>query len=350
MTHLRRTTRALAVALTASGIALAALVPGASAADFWAVVNTNGDLIGGKGVTSSSRLGEGGYEVIFVRRVDLCAYEATLARNIGGLPPAGHVGLSPRTNKPKGVFVATRDSAGTLADSSFHLFISCSPITSNARDRWASITQGGAVLRGKGAVSSSHLGVPDSGRYEVIFDKDVSQCAWLASLGGPTSQSILSLRGEVGVAALGSKPESVFVRARDPTGAGADRPFYLHIGCGGAKSSVAALAQDSTLRTASGDRWAVVRLDGTLARGLGATASGRSEAPAGAYFVEFDKDVRKCGLIATLATPTPTIAVPNGFVTAVPANGLPNRVGVVTSAPGIGLADLPFHLTVACSQ
>jgi hypothetical protein len=350
MAKLQQTTRALAIALAGIGIALTALMSGASAADFWAVVKGNGDLIRGKGVASSIRLGKGGYEVLFARRVDQCAYEGTLAIFGAGALPEGHIGLSPRSNKLNGVFVATWDSAGTLWNNYFHLFISCPPITSNAKDRWASVTQGGALLRGKGAVSSQHLASPGTGRYEVIFDKNISQCATLASLGGPTSQSILSLQGEIDVIGLASNPKGVLVRTRDPAGAAADRPFYLHVGCGGATSSAAASAQDGTPRTAAGDRWAVVRPDGTLARSFGATASGRSEAPAGAYFVEFDKNVRKCGLVATLATATATIAVPNGFVTAVPVNGLPNRVFVATSAPGLGLADLPFHLTVSCAQ
>jgi hypothetical protein len=42
----------------------------------------------------------------------------------------------------------------------------------------------GTLARGSGAVSSAALGV--DGQYEVIFDRDVSQCAYVATAGEAT--------------------------------------------------------------------------------------------------------------------------------------------------------------------
>jgi hypothetical protein len=50
---------------------------------------------------------------------------------------------------------------------------------------WAVVNLDGTLARGSSAVSSSQLGV--DGQYEVVFNRDVSRCAYVASGGEATA-------------------------------------------------------------------------------------------------------------------------------------------------------------------
>jgi hypothetical protein len=90
-----------------------------------AVVNAAGSLARSQGTTSAGRLGEGTYEVIFNQDVSNCTYVATLGNTGSGPTATGEIAVAGRTGNANGVFVATRDSSGTLADRSFHLIVVC---------------------------------------------------------------------------------------------------------------------------------------------------------------------------------------------------------------------------------
>jgi hypothetical protein len=91
----------------------------------WAVVNSDGTLARGDGVSSSRRLAAGQYEVRFTgRNVRDCAYTATLG-NAGITAQLGFVSAVRRSDLFDSVFVATWNTASTATDLPFHLMVSC---------------------------------------------------------------------------------------------------------------------------------------------------------------------------------------------------------------------------------
>jgi hypothetical protein len=69
--------------------------------------------------------------------------------------------------------------------------------------------------------------------------------------------------------------------------------------------------------TAKQPLWAVVNPDGTLARGSGATASGRAAGfAAGVYTVTFNRNIAQCAYVATIGAPSTTPPTLGGQVLA----------------------------------
>lgn len=95
---------------------------------------------------------------------------------------------------------------------------------------WA-VVDGSApsIVRGSGATGVS---VPAStGTYEVDFNRDVSQCAYSATLGQPTAGLLGPAVGFVGVEPSYGVPNGVFVQTNDRTGTAANESFYLTVFC-----------------------------------------------------------------------------------------------------------------------
>jgi hypothetical protein len=106
----------------------AALAGSAAGVDLWAVVNSDGILVRGKGQGGgdpASRTGVGIYDAVFNRDVRGCSYQATLGGVGTGGPPRGQVSVTSHPTNPNGVRVRTDDDAGTPADKSFHLAVLC---------------------------------------------------------------------------------------------------------------------------------------------------------------------------------------------------------------------------------
>ncbi len=101
--------------------ALAAVVP-----DDFAVVSASGALNrGSASAVSVSNPLTGEYEVTFNKNITACAYNATIG-DIGTYPPnPGEIAVSNISGVEDTVRVDTWDSAGTVADSPFHLSLSC---------------------------------------------------------------------------------------------------------------------------------------------------------------------------------------------------------------------------------
>ena len=112
----------------------------------------------------------------------------------------------------------------------------------------------------------------------------------------------------------------------------------------------------STLQTQVADllgqnNWAVVNVDGTIARASSAAVvvGNPHVAGSGVYEVNFGKDVSKCAYEATLGG-TGTLAVPAGEVTVAGDTDAdsPNDVTVSTFNSAGAATDSSFHLTVTC--
>jgi hypothetical protein len=74
------------------------------------------------------------------------------------------------------------------------------------------------------------LGAANSGTYQVVFDRDVSDCAYVASI-GLTGSSGTAPAGFVGVSRLNANVNGVSVVTYDSSGSAADEPFHLVVIC-----------------------------------------------------------------------------------------------------------------------
>ena len=118
----------MAVALlVAASVVLGSMTDEADAArstqlkTLWAVVNSDGTVDRGKGVTSSSKPDTGQYEVKFNRDVSRCAYSATFDHNSGFI----FIALRGTSIGSREVGVSTTDRAAVVRDSAFRLIVQC---------------------------------------------------------------------------------------------------------------------------------------------------------------------------------------------------------------------------------
>jgi len=111
-----------------SGETLAAPTGGLGITTMYAVVDAAGVTARGSGVFSSLKLAgfTGAYEVIFRRSVTSCVFLANNGSPLfSGSGVSGETEVVGRVGNIKGVFIQTYDSAGALADRSFHLAVIC---------------------------------------------------------------------------------------------------------------------------------------------------------------------------------------------------------------------------------
>lgn len=97
-----------------------------------------------------------------------------------------------------------------------------------AKDFWAVVDPDGTLARDRGAVSSQMTN--DPGGYEVIFFRNVRNCAYVATIGLSGSQGV-SAPGETTVVGRIENRRGVFVTTHDSTGAFANRGFHLQVSC-----------------------------------------------------------------------------------------------------------------------
>lgn len=90
---------------------------------------------------------------------------------------------------------------------------------------WAIVQANGTLVRGVNATSSAKLG---TGNYEVIFNRNVSQCAYQAMINQSTVGAEIAAEPRLGAV---PNPNGVFVITSTSTGAPADFPFHLFFLC-----------------------------------------------------------------------------------------------------------------------
>lgn len=93
----------------------------------------------------------------------------------------------------------------------------------------ALVQSNGALVAGQSldAASSSKQG---TGTYEVMFDRDITDCAPVASIVYPGS-ALFSFPGLVTVTGLENEPNGLFVTTAGTDGTSADRPFSVLVVC-----------------------------------------------------------------------------------------------------------------------
>ena len=119
-------------------------------------------------------------------------------------------------------------------------------------------------------------------------------------------------------------------------------------------SKIAAGASGERLQAATLKKvlWAVVKSDGTLARGKGAVSATHFGVGNGIYGVQFDRDVRRCVYTATIGLSavqdSPTGTSPPGEITVAPLANVPNGVFVTTHNSAGTSENRGFHLALNC--
>jgi hypothetical protein len=92
---------------------------------------------------------------------------------------------------------------------------------------WAVVNGDGTLARGSQAgVSSSRL---STGNYEVDFPFDVTQCAYVATLGNQAAGN--PAVGFIAVAARSGNARGIFIRTQDTSVTSVDLPFHLAVLC-----------------------------------------------------------------------------------------------------------------------
>jgi hypothetical protein len=92
--------------------------------------------------------------------------------------------------------------------------------------RQAVVSNTGVAVRGRGVASSARTG---DGQYQVIFDRDVRNCVYAATLGDESAAG--AGNGQVSVTSLASNVNGVRVVTRNAGGVANDRSFHLIVFC-----------------------------------------------------------------------------------------------------------------------
>ena len=129
----------------------------------------------------------------------------------------------PRTRSPRIAALSLAATALTLAT-----FGQQAHAVASA-DRWAVVNQNGTLARGKGATASGYAYPGVLGAYRVVFNKNVSQCMYVATLG--TEYPSTPASGEIAVAPDVADVRAVHVVTRNSAGVATNRPFHLLVGC-----------------------------------------------------------------------------------------------------------------------
>jgi hypothetical protein len=87
-----------------------------------AVIGANGTATRSNRVVSSTKLATGQYEVVFDRNLTSCSFQATAAVNGDA---RSYAVVDPRASVANGVYVATMNLSGDLADRAFYVEVTC---------------------------------------------------------------------------------------------------------------------------------------------------------------------------------------------------------------------------------
>lgn len=92
--------------------------------------------------------------------------------------------------------------------------------------RFAVIDANANVVRGSAGVTA---GLTGAGNVEVLFDRDIRNCAYTATIGGRTTD--VPGPGFLSVSQRANKPNGVFVSRYDRNGVKTSVPFHLAVTC-----------------------------------------------------------------------------------------------------------------------
>jgi hypothetical protein len=243
----------------------------AASANRFAVVASSGALMSGNMVTRTTWLGPGRYEITFNTDVSGCSYVSTTtnaySQAIHSYTAGGHLSAN-------GVYVETKNQGGGLTDVPFNLWVNCG----GTNTPFAVIDYNAGLVRSSAGTTLTPLG---SGRYNVRFNRSVSSCAFLATVGDP-SNALVFYPWSV-YTASGPNASTVYVETKNPGGGLQDGvPFHLSVDC----------------PNASATRFVVMRGDGTRARQWPSLVSS-VKLSTGNYQISSPANNAQCAKVAT---------------------------------------------------
>jgi hypothetical protein len=93
---------------------------------------------------------------------------------------------------------------------------------------WAVVRADGALIRGAGSISASPA-ESTPGRYEVLFNRNVARCAYIATLGSTSNSQ--PHNGEIGVATSSRNEDAVLVKTHNGQNEEGPESFHLAVFC-----------------------------------------------------------------------------------------------------------------------
>ena len=85
------------------------------------------------------------------------------------------------------------------------------------------------LIRGKGLGAGDPASKIDTGIYQVIFNRDVTACAYVASVGAIAAGG--PAQGQATTASMPGNVNGVRVRTENDGNVAADKPFHLIVSC-----------------------------------------------------------------------------------------------------------------------
>lgn len=153
-------------------------------------------------------------------------------RGWGGRRPASFVVLGVIV----GALLSASPAGAHFTESISHLWHHIEPkadkrYVNESEDLWAVVEADGTLQRGHGAVSASQ---PEgAGTYVVVFNRNVRNCAFLATLGS-SGHSGLPPFGQIGVVGRNGNKHAIFVTTFDSSGVLTNASFHVQVACAGA--------------------------------------------------------------------------------------------------------------------
>jgi hypothetical protein len=226
-----------------------------------------------------------------------------------------------RAHRLRRIALTTGAVAATLAAPAIGGLAGAAPAEAASANLYASVSLSGTLVAGNGVSGVTHIG---TGRYEVTFSSNVSNCAYVATTINAYSQAL-----QVFTAGGHLSADGVYVETKNQGGGLTDGPFNLAVDCG-----------------QPGWDYAVVGYTANLVRATAGTTL--TTLGTGRYDVTFPTSVKKCAYLATVGDPGNALVFnPNNVYTGSAKN--PDTVYIETKNQGGGLSSgIPFHLAVIC--
>jgi hypothetical protein len=209
-------------AISIAGVILLAAAFGLSAL---AVANSKTTLSNSKSGSAESQ--KGGLPAL-EDRVDKLEGEVALLNSEVAALQTAVAALQSAVSALQSAVSALQSAVSTLQSTVATLVTAVTDL--QGQNNWAVVNSSGHVVRhsGTSAVTAAKQG---TGVYEVTFAKDVSGCAYVATIGDTgqvaPSPGQITVSGDVD----GSNPNDVQVQTFDKTGTAADSAFHLYVSC-----------------------------------------------------------------------------------------------------------------------
>lgn len=117
-------------------------------------------------------------------------------------------------------------NAAKVADGSLGVSDLSAAARGALKPMWAVVTAGGGLVRGSSGVTAQYSG---ASFYTVTFPRDVTACAYVATIGG--GSNTYGGKGEISVYSANLLPRAVTVVTHDSAGTFSDRPFHIMVTC-----------------------------------------------------------------------------------------------------------------------